>query len=91
MEEKLMKLLNNGDLLHHLVYLYERWQDEWRYEDFKDYEEAMRKRLPVIEGMAFLKANKRPFGFYISLEGKKHLVFIKHHRRGYWSMAAKEI
>lgn len=40
-----------------------RWADEREYEDFADYAEAMKKATP--EGLTFVRATKRPFGFII--------------------------
>lgn len=51
-----------------LCYLYSRWQDEKKYEDFKAYSEEMKKLLNKFDTCSlvtwkFTKATKKPFGF----------------------------
>jgi hypothetical protein len=40
-------------------YLYDRWQDEKEYEDFSDYQTAIKKNLP--KGAEFISMTKKPF------------------------------
>ena len=47
------------DLPEFFSYLYARWQDESEYEDFAEYFEALRKRLPG--GATLDSMTKRPF------------------------------
>jgi len=54
--------------------LHSRWQDEHEYEDFKEYENAMRVKfekltLGVIipNSVKFIKAQKKPFGFIYTI------------------------
>jgi hypothetical protein len=47
-----------------LAYLFDRWQDESEYEDWAEYETAMRALLPA--GWEFVNATKRPFGVRFS-------------------------
>lgn len=47
--------------------LYQRWQDEREYEDWKDYEKRMAK-MPGA-GFTFKRATKRPFGFEFEAQG----------------------
>ena len=55
---------------HNLSYLYDRWQDEREYEDFKMYEKAMRDLLKEVQPEAyFIKATKRPFGYTFNFNG----------------------
>lgn len=51
-----------ADLLDHL---YWRWQDEYGYEDFADYENVMRKKVASlnIPGVEFVAASESPFGY----------------------------
>ena len=55
--------LLNSDTLSELIYLYERWEDEKTYEDWKDYENEMKDwlndRLPSAK---FVKGTQEPFG-----------------------------
>lgn len=41
-----------------LAYLYDRWQDEWEYEDLNDYLEAIKRHIPEAYEMT-----ESPFGF----------------------------
>lgn len=62
---------DEGDRIFGLVarnktigYLYARWLDERKYEDFADYEKEMRKIFPDLN---IVKCHKRPFGFTVRL------------------------
>lgn len=65
-----------------LAYLYERWGDESKYEDWQGYEEVMRSYMP--KGMEFLRGTKRPFGFHckISTHKGQQPVFVGCKRKG---------
>jgi len=52
-----------------LGYFYCRWQDEKEYEDWADYAEAMKKLVDETEGVDFVRATKRPFGFTLLHHG----------------------
>jgi len=86
MKEKLEKIVNSDELLHRLVYLKDRWQDEGKYESFEAYEDAMKVKLTslAIKGLEFVKGTKRPFGFQGVLDGKKIAVFVKSSGRMCW-------
>lgn len=86
MKEKLEQIVNSHELLQRLLYLKERWQDEGKYESFKAYEDAMKVKLPslAIEGLEFVKATKKPFGFQATLEGKTIAVSVKVKGRSCW-------
>ncbi len=48
--------------------LYARWLDESEYEDFKEYEKAIKTRLATVCPEAtFVSASKKPFGFIYKL------------------------
>ena len=48
-------------------YLFARWQDEKEFEDFAEYEKVMKKNVGEVEGVKFVKASKRPFGFTLKI------------------------
>jgi hypothetical protein len=56
-------------------YLWGRWQDEGKYENWNDYENHLRKVFDekIISAQAtnavFIKANKRPFSVTFDFEG----------------------
>jgi hypothetical protein len=67
-------LFNGQALLNKMGYLYERWQDEKEFEDWKDYSDEMEKLIePFVSAnkrgvvVAFERAYKRPFGFTITM------------------------
>jgi uncharacterized phage protein gp47/JayE len=57
-------------LQERLCYLYGRWQDEKEYEDWADYEKAMRDAAARVDGIKVIKISKRPFGFQFSVNEK---------------------
>ncbi len=56
-----------------LVNLYNRWQHEKEYEDFKEYQECVKKNLP--DTMEFLDMRKRPMVLTIRYR-KEWQVFL---------------
>jgi len=60
--EQMMPLLSN---------LWGRWQDEKEYEDWRDYENAIRIAVP-LHPHPIIKISKRPFGVTFAL-GKYHI------------------
>lgn len=50
-----------------LTNLYVRWQNEKQYEDFADYEKAVKELIPP--GITMTKMCKSPFGFKFKVEG----------------------
>ena len=76
---KLMMILNNNDLLNYLYDLKFRWDNEKEFEDWDDYESAMKKFLANMKAECkFICGNKRPFGFRIELDdGAKVNIFVK--------------
>jgi len=53
--------------------LYDRWQHEKEYEDWADYEIAMKN----LWGSDIVKGTKRPFGFYVNVNGTKYHIKLK--------------
>ena len=71
--EKIQEAMSSEKLAKKLMYLYDRWQDEKKYEDFKDYVKAMDEAtdLTVIKGM------QRPFGFHTVVDNRKFRIYLK--------------
>lgn len=65
-----------------MCYLYDRWQDEYQYEDFNDYIDAMRKMLP--DDFKFEGATRRPFGVRFSIKGAGMYFFGVNSTKLYW-------
>jgi hypothetical protein len=65
-------------LMDRIIYLYERWQDEKEYEDFKDYEKNIQELFEkenTCSDLTFKRATKRPFGIELLFE-KKILISL---------------
>ena len=54
----IMDAIEEHQDLKFLIYLYNRWQDEQGYEDFKEYEVLLRERLDYLK---VTKVNGYPF------------------------------
>ena len=62
-------LRNEADLL---CYLFDRWQDEHEYEEWKVYEKAMKELvLKHHQDATFIKATEDPFGAVFTLDNWK--------------------
>jgi hypothetical protein len=55
-----------------LCYLYDRWQDEQKYEDFAEYREAAQRIIPH----PITKMTQRPFAIYFSAADRDYNVRI---------------
>ncbi len=72
----IQQLLNDDELIDHLVYLHGRWEDEKEYEDFKDYSDSIEKN--VSQYGTFITACHSPvFGFMIKMDGITQCVSLK--------------
>ena len=67
---QIQSIVNNQNILNLMYNLYERWQDEYRYEDPKEYQEAIFKAItkehPNIP-LTNPTFTKRPFGIKVYL------------------------
>ncbi len=63
----------NGNLSY-LEYLFDRWNEEKQYEDFKDYKKEVVKRLS--EGMTLFRMIKKPFEVVVEIDNKKYGIRI---------------
>jgi hypothetical protein len=57
------------------INLYFRWQDEYEYEDIKDYQLPLNS-LATKCGVSITKMNKRPFGCDFSVAGKNFTIKV---------------
>lgn len=62
---KIDKMFYENSIL--LDELYQRWQNEREYEEWKDYAKRMSLMLP--KDFTFKRATKRPFGFEFEAQG----------------------
>ena len=78
--ELAQKLVNNRVFTDNLANLYDRWEDEKMYEDWKDYERNMKSLVEVCSGIdnpKNVKGTKRPFGVKFDYEGYTIHIFVK--------------
>lgn len=64
--------------VEHFDYLYQRWQDESEYEDFNEYVESMKTRLPA--GAREVRMHRRPFQLDYVLNGQR--MYMRATREG---------
>ena len=81
-------ILNHEKFSDFLFYLKCRWKDEREFEDFAEYEKAMKKNIPESRP-EFIKGTKRPFGMQVKLDGYKFLIFIKN--KGSYEVTAARV
>lgn len=70
--KEIMKKLQDNGSLELLVDTYCRWLDERQYEDFADYEKAIKKNLDAN----ILKVTKRPFCVIIGIDKQTELHIV---------------
>ena len=63
---------NKEQFIERLCYLYERWLDEYKYEDINDYLAYMQK----LEPRAFA-ITKKPFGIKVKIDKDTHYFTTK--------------
>lgn len=69
-----------------LCYLYDRWQDEKKYEDIKDYLEYAQRDIPEA-----FKISKRPFGITCKCDDGMLRVTIKRKNEDYLDISGEMI
>jgi len=57
-----------------LEYLYDRWQDEKKYEDFNEYIKTMQSKLH--NDFKFIKMTKQPFQINFKFNGKEYGIKV---------------
>ena len=72
-------LVNDETLFDHFIYLYQRWQDEKGYEDFRDYISQMEKLVKrMIKGsIQTIKGTERPFGYKFLYKSNLIHLFLR--------------
>jgi|TARA_R100000789_G_scaffold85668_1_gene81686 hypothetical protein len=63
------------NLVEHLGYLYDRWQDEKEYEDFSLYIENVKNTVEQ-NGVEFISLKKRPFEVHIKKGEKEGMIKV---------------
>ena len=79
-KELAQKLVQDKTFGYALTNLYNRWQDEKMYEDWKDYEKTMAHLLTTrggIENPQNVKGTKRPFGVKFDNDGYTIHIYVK--------------
>lgn len=73
--KEIREILNDEQVLNVFLNLYYRWQDEKKYEDFKDYVDVMAGCLPV--GSKVLGGTKRPLGIKFKYNNQTFHLILK--------------
>ena len=84
--ENITKIINDKKVIEKFLYLYDRWEDEKKYEDFSDYVEAMMKSMP--KDAMLIEGSETPFGVKFKYGGNDIRISLKF-REGYCSLVAE--
>lgn len=87
--DKVIKMLNDMELLEHLDYLKQRWNEEKMYEDYSDYETSISKAF-AKRGATLIKGTKAPWGAHVKVGTEKVAIYIKY-KGNMMNFAAKRI
>jgi hypothetical protein len=79
-EKYIAPLANGKKFVDDLAYLYVRWQDEHEYEDWREYEEVLKRHVP--KDCIFVRSTKRPIGIVVKIPKVPYLVHVYAKMRG---------
>ena len=78
--EKAKSVITNKNVQSAFFNLYDRWEDEGRYEDINDYGKALFKAIskncPNVEAI-YVGVTKKPFGVKYNIDGVTFYLFVK--------------
>jgi hypothetical protein len=89
LKAKMEEVLHNKEFFDYMGYLACRWMDEGKYEDFKDYETEMKKKVESF-GVKFVKGSKRPFGFVVEFKEVAYQFYFTMKACGYKPLPIKK-
>ena len=75
--ERIKSILNNKTYSEMMCNLYDRWRDEYGYEDINDYAKVIIAKLTALfpsYNIKLVKPSKRPFGVAITINGEYSLM-----------------
>ena len=75
--QRIKNILNNEAYGKMMRNLYERWRDEYEYEDINDYAKVIIDKLTAFfpsYNIKLVKPSKRPFGVAITINGEYSLM-----------------
>ena len=75
--EEAWDLINTESVARKLIYMYDRWEDEWRYEDPKDYDKYLKSLIPNAQRLTL-----RPFAFTIKCSDGSIRIYLKEDKKG---------
>ena len=85
------KIVRNDKVSNVFFYLYDRWRDEYMYEDIEQYGKVLVSNInKEVCQCSFLEATTRVFGFVIKINGGELYLFAKKKESGI-VLAAKVI
>lgn len=78
--EKAKSVITNKNVQKAFFNLYDRWEDEGRYEDINDYGKALfgaiSKNCPSV-GAIYVGVTKKPFGVKYNIDGLTFCLYVK--------------
>jgi hypothetical protein len=92
--ERIKSILNNETYSEMMFNLYDRWRDEYEYEDIKDYAKVIIDKLTTLfpsYNIKLVKPSKRPFGVAITINGEYSLMLGVKVKGGYLVCFADKI
>lgn len=75
--DEISRIVNDGAFFQLLRNLKDRWDSEKEYEDFAEYQKAMKKAFPASKSSKFIKSTKRPFGIKCVIDNTKVDIHLK--------------
>ena len=81
-DDPMVYALFSKDAMSKLVKLSFRWDNEKEYEDWSDYTTVMQDLINSLEGFAFVKMLKRPFGVRFTFNGETYFLGVENTPQG---------
>lgn len=75
--QTLMKELSASKTIFLFEKLHSRWSCEKKFEDWKEYEDVMKKHITKVKGLTFVKSTKKPVGFKATYKGMLVYTYLK--------------
>ena len=76
--ERIVEIINNDKVANVFFNLYERWLDEWKYDDINEYGKVIADAIVKHGADVVLKAcTQKPFGIKVEFKGEVYHLYIK--------------
>ena len=77
--EKVNRVITNKNVQNAFYNLYDRWEDEGRYEDINDYGKALFKAIskncPYV-GATYVGVTEAPFGVMFGIDNATYYIYV---------------